>query len=316
MIVLINMKNLENNYIGDEVDLGALLTTLWRGKFFIILVVTFFIICASFYLRSVERKYTVEYKLKSVSEQTDNSMSSSFGGLASLAGIQLPNKSGTDFDIFMELLNSVEVSEKVFENKKLIKKLFSREWNDSQGKYIEPIKSKKNKILAYIKILLSGNELVEYSPPNAQRLADFFTDNVDISLSESTGFLLLKSETSMPEDIILLIIATTRASDDLMRERYIKFSNEPLAFYKSKLRTARSREHREALAQLIGKEEQKLMFASNGKYFIAEPFLRPTVSSAPTTPKPNIVLALAILLGLSFGSGIVLIKNMKLKVNQ
>ena len=52
-----------------------------------------------------------------------------------------------------------------------------------------------------------------------------------------------------------------------MRQRYIAFAKEPLAFYKEKLRTSRSREHREALAELIGKEEQKLMFASRGKIF-------------------------------------------------
>jgi hypothetical protein len=75
--------------------------------------------------------------------------------------------------------------------------------------------------------------------------------------------------------MLSLIIEATKASDKIMRQRYIDFSTEPLAFYKDKLRTARSREHREALAELISKEEEKLMFASKGKHFIAEPYINP-----------------------------------------
>ena len=77
----------------------------------------------------------------------------------------------------------------------------------------------------------------------------------------------MRTETSKPELMLSLMKEATRASDQIMRQRYINFSKEPLAFYKEKLRSARSREHREALAELIGKEEQKLMFASRGKIF-------------------------------------------------
>ena len=94
-----------------------------------------------------------------------------------------------------------------------------------------------------------------------------------------------------------------------MRQRYIDFSTEPLAFYKEKLRTARSREHREALAELISKEEQKLMFASRGKYFIAEPYINPTISLHPTAPKPKLILALSLVLGLFLGAALVLMRT-------
>ena len=109
------------------------------------------------------------------------------------------------------------------------------------------------------------------------------------------------------------MIDATKASDKIMRQRYIDFSIEPLAFYKEKLRTARSREHREALAELIGKEEQKLMFASQGKYFIAEPYKNPTISLLPTTPKPALILALSLVLGLFIGAALILVRHAKKK---
>ena len=111
------------------------------------------------------------------------------------------------------------------------------------------------------------------------------------------------------------MIKAAEVSDEIMRQRYIDFSTEPLAFYKEKLTTARSREHREALAGLIGKEEQKLMFASRGKYFIAEPYIKPTISMYPTAPMPKLILALSLLLGLLLGAALVLMRHAIKKEN-
>ena len=165
------------------------------------------------------------------------------------------------------------------------------------------------------KKLLTGNIDVNYMPPNPRRLAIFINENIQIGENKETGFLKFTSETPKPELMLSLIIAATKASDKIMRQRYIGFSTEPLAFYKEKLRTARSREHREALAELIGKEEQKLMFASRGKYFIAEPFISPTISLYPTAPKPKLILAFSLILGLFLGAALVLMRHAIKKEN-
>ena len=85
------------------------------------------------------------------------------------------------------------------------------------------------------------------------------------------------------------------------------------SFYKEKLRTSRSREHREALAELISTEEQKLMFASRNEHFTAEPYINPTISLDPTSPNPIRILFLALFLGLLSGCGIILVRNETVK---
>jgi uncharacterized protein involved in exopolysaccharide biosynthesis len=57
------------------------------------------------------------------------------------------------------------------------------------------------------------------------------------------------------------------------------------------------------------------MFASQGDYFVAEPYLNPKISLYPTSPKPLIILVLSIILGLFTGTIIVLIKNVIMKDN-
>jgi hypothetical protein len=305
----------QNNKFKDEIDLRNLFFTLWGGKIYIILIAIICVFLASFYLQSAVRKYSVEYNLKPVGEVQNSPSFSPLGGFASLAGIQLPTRSNNDFSIFKELITSPEVSEIVFENKKIIKDIFSSEWSMKLNDYSRLPKSKIQMFLSDAKKLLTGDTETNYMPPNPERLAIFINKNIQIGENQDTGFLKFTSQTSKPELILSLIIEATKASDKIMRQRYINFSKEPLAFYKEKLRTSRSREHREALAGLIGKEEQKLMFASKGKYFIAEPYMNPTISLYPTAPKPKLILALSLVLGLFLGAALVLMRHAIKKAN-
>ena len=299
----------QNNELNDEIDLKDLFFTLWRGKIYLILFSLISVFLGSFYLQFAEKKYTVEYKLKPVGETKNSSSFPSLGGLASIAGIQLPTSSSNDFIIFKKLITAPEVSEIIFENKKIIKEIFRSEWDEALNNYSRPPKSKIQIFVSDAKKLITGNIDVNYLPPNPRRLAIFIDKNIQIGEDKDTGFLKFTSETSKPELMLSLMIEATKASDKIMRQRYVDFSIEPLNFYKEKLRTARSREHREALAELIGKEEEKLMFASKGKHFIAEPYMNPTISLYPTAPEPTLILALSLILGLFLGAVFVLMRH-------
>jgi hypothetical protein len=305
----------QNNELNDTIDLRDLFFTLWAGKIYIILLSIISVFLASFYLQFAERKYSVEYNVKPVAETENSPNFSGLGGLASLTGIQLPTSSGNDFSIFKELITSPEVSEIIFENKKIIRDIFRSEWDETLNNYSRPPKSKIQIFVNDAKKLLTGNIDVNYMPPNPKRLAIFINENIKIGEDNDTGFLKFTSETSEPKLMLSLIIEATKASDNIMRQRYVDFSIEPLAFYKEKLRTARSREHREALAELIGKEEEKLMFASKGKHFIAEPYINPKISLYPTVPKPGLILVLSLVLGLFLGAALVLIRHAIKKEN-
>ena len=305
----------QNNELIDEIDLRDLFFTLWGGKIYIILFSIISVFLASFYLQFAERKYSVEYNVKPVGETKNSPSFSGLGGFASIAGIQLPSRSSNDFNIFKELITAPEVSEIIFENKKIIRDIFRSEWDETLNNYNTPPKSKIQIFVNNSMKLLTGNIDVNYMPPNPRRLTVFINKHIQIDEDKETGFLKFTSETSKPELMLLLIIEATKASDKIMRQRYIGFSTEPLVFYKDKIRTARSREHREALAELIGKEEQKLMFATRGKYFIAEPYINPTISLHPTAPKPKLILALSLILGLFLGATFVLVRHAITKEN-
>lgn len=292
--------NNPNNEYHQEIDLKEIFATLWAGKFFVIFCILIAIFLGSASLRGTIKVFTVVYKLAPVSGETAAPSLSRYSGIASIAGIQLPNSTSKDFHTYKQLLTSVEVSEKVFKNKNLVRILFSSEWNHQLGKFSEVEKDKKSELLNSLKRFITGNKKTIYMPPNPRRLAEYISKNIEF-FEDNNGILILQSQTAKPENIVSLMLEVTNASDDVMRDRYKNFSKDPLDFYKQKLSSSRSREHREALAQLIAKEEQKLMLASSSTYFTAAPIMKPSISLYPTNMDPKMILSIYLLSGLIFG---------------
>ena len=293
----------------DEIDLRELFGALWRGKLLIAVCVIAAISLASLYLRMAENKYTVTYVFAPVASDDTGPNLSGLGGLASLAGVSLPSSSSGDFKTFKYLLKSEEVASVVLENEELVKQIFAAEWSAESGIYRRPPDGPYTPHIRTLKKFLTGQDPSAYVAPNAARLSDWMRNAFAASEDRDTGFLTLSSETAKPEMMLAVMERVTRETDRLLKERYIQSSEQTMGFYQQQLARARAREHREALAKLIAQEDQKLMLASKGSFFVAEPLTNPSVSLRPTSPKASLVLALSVVLGGFFGAALVLIRK-------
>ena len=303
------MTDLRPNLADDEIDLRELFVELWRGKWLILFISCVSLALASFYLNGAVRKHTVSMTFKPVIEESSGPNLAGLGGLASLAGVSLPQSGSGDFATYRTLLRSQEVAERVIATTELLPEIFKNEWDAQNAQFREPSRGVLRQSLSGLKSVLTGDEKGDYIAPNPQRLSIFVEDTFALTLDKETGFLTVSSESDDPELIVALIIAATEATDELMKERYIINAEQTLQFYQSKILTSRSREHREALAKLISAEDQKLMLTSEGRHFVAEPLTRATISMAPTSPKSVLVLALALMLGGCVGAAFVLIRS-------
>jgi len=293
----------------DEIDLRELFGTLWRGKFFIALCIIVAISLASLYLRTAERKYTVTYVFAPVASDDTGPNLSGLGGLVSLAGVSLPSSSSGDFKTFKYLLKSEEVASFVLEDKELVRTIFASEWSAESGIYQRPADGPYTPHIRTLKKLLTGQRPSSYLAPNAARLSDWMQGAFSASEDRDTGFLTLSSETEKPAMMLAVMERVTRETDRLLKERYIQSSEQTMGFYEQQLARARAREHREALAKLIAQEDQKLMLASKGSFFVAEPLTNPSVSLNPTSPKASLILALSVVLSGFFGAALVIIRK-------
>ena len=301
--------NQNNSANDDEIDLRELFTALWRGKRLIIICVMFSIMLASLYLRQAERKYTVRYVFAPVASENAGPNLGGLGGLASLAGVSLPTSSSSDFLTYKFLLKSEEVAARMLKDRDLLVSVFSSDWDTERELFRQPASGPLMSVVRGLKNLLTGNESSAYIPPNAARLSVWMDEAFNSSEDRDTGFLTLSAETAQPTLMVDVITRATQETDQLLKERYVATAKRTMSFYQQQLSKARAREHREALAKLIAQEDQRLMLASKGAYFVAEPITEPYVSLGPTSPKASLVLALSVVLGGFLGAAIVLIKK-------
>lgn len=303
------MTDFRPDLADDEIDLRELFTKLWHGRWVIVLLCCVALVLASFYLHVAARKYTVSMTFKPVIEEGAGPNLAGLGGLASLAGVSLPQSGSGDFATFRTLLRSEEVAERVIAATELLPAIFKNEWDAQQAQFRKPPRGLLGRSLSGLKSILTGDEKRDYIAPNPQRLSIFMDRMLGLSVNNETGILTVSAESEDPETLVALIVAATEATDQLMKERYIVNAEQTLQFYQSKILTSRSREHREALAKLISAEDQKLMLTSEGRHFVAEPLTRATTSMDPTSPKSVLVLALALVLGLFSGAALVVIRS-------
>ena len=293
----------------DEIDLRELFMSLWRGKWFIVFCLLIAVTAASTYLRNTDQRFTVNYIFQPTSKDEITPTYSGLGGIASLAGITLPTSSSSDFSTYKFLVVSEEVAAVLLKDKELVKQIFESEWDKYSNSFRKPRMNLLGKLRNDLITILTGKEEIGYVRPNAARLSEWFQKNITITSNRETGFLTLRSETTSPDLIKSIMIKITDTTDNLLKDRYIASAEEMMLFYQTQLSKARAREHREALAKLIAQEDQKLMLASKGDYFVAEPLTAPSVSLYPTSPKPTLILALAIVLGSFLGAALILIRK-------
>ena len=293
----------------DEIDLRELFGALWRGKIVIMLCVIMAIVLAAFHLRTVERAYTVRYVFAPIESDNSKPDLGGLGGFASLAGISLPSSTSGDFLKFKFLLTSEEVATQILKNDKLKKSIFASEWDAAGASFRKPPDSPRAPYIRAVKKLLTGQDASDYVEPNAARLSEWLSKKITTSEDRETGFLTLAAETPEPELIKEVISRATEETDRLLKDRFIASAEQTISFYHRQLAQARAREYREALAKLIATEDRKLMLASKGSYFVAEPVTEPYVSINPTSPKASLVLALSVVLGSFFGAALILIRK-------
>lgn len=303
-------KQQSHNLRDEEIDLKEIFSRLWVQKVFIIKISIFSLILACIYLHNADRKFDVTYMLAPVQKAGGGGLKGlgSIQGLASMAGINLPSTSTEDYTSFQFLFHSKEVAELLIDDSDLVKSIFYSEW-DSDSKTFKAPKSPFINFLKAVKRTLTGDQRRQYTPPSSGRLAEWMQKNIDIGQDKKTGFLKITSTGTDPNLLAKVMLQATVATDGLFKTRYISTSEQTMAFYREKLSKARASEHREALATLIAQEDQKLILALNGNYFVAQPISAPSTTLYPTSPKSTVVLALSLILGSFLGAVVVLVQK-------
>ena len=265
------------------------------------------VLVAAIYLHMATYQHTVSLRVTPAGNSRP-SLPGGLGGLASLAGVNLPSDSSqTSFELYLQGYYSREAADRLARDQKLMQAIFPREWSVSRQEWMEP-KGIVRTIAQPIKSLL-GIPARRWSPPAGARLQEFLDKNVNTSRNRDSDIVVISIDMEDPQLGSRLLWQLHKTIDEALRLRTLDRSSEYIDYLSNKLRTVTVDEYRQALVQTMAEQEKMRMMASSNLPFAAEPFGAPSASILPTKPNPPLVLLIGFLLGTLIGCVVAFVRD-------
>ena len=269
------------------------------------------IVSVSLYLHAATYKYTAEIKVSPAqSSKMGNARLSQLSGLASIAGVSLPQDAASmSFSLYLEGLKSLDVARELAKDPQVMHMIFAAEWDPSRQAYFEP-RGPLTDVIRSTKSMLGVPNYV-WQPPDAQQLQSYLSRNIQIIQNAKSPVVVLTYENKDPRFAANLLQKLHSAADNSLRGKARVRAEENVAFLNQELSQVTNIELRTSLASAQTEQVMQLMTASSSLAFAAEPFGKPIVSLRPTSPRPIILLIAGAVGGLMIGSlCLLLFRNM------
>lgn len=244
--------------------------------------------------------YTVTLQITPV--VTDQSPASGrFGGLASLAGINIgQNQNSMNFDLYLAGLKGRAAADELARQPGILRTMFAGEWDDTQHTWRQP-QSRFGFIRKSIGWFL-GYRAIPWTPPNGAQVQQVLAGMIDVYKPLNSPIATVTLRTNNPEWGRQLLWALHHAVDDALRKKTMARATDSINYLNKELATVTVSDYREALISTLSDQEKIRMAASAKDSFAAEPVEPPAAPNGPTSPNPMSIIFGALVVGAIFAT--------------
>ena len=182
----------------DEIDLRELFAVLWAGRKLIAYVTSAFAVIAVIVALMIPNQYkatAVVAPAQSGGSSMLGTMASQFGGLASLAGIELGGSEGGEAQEAMEIMQSWGFIETFIEKNNLAVEVFAAEgWNAQNNKLSIDSSLYDTEQQQWVRNPPSGKTIA----PTSWELYEEFSERLSVSQDKKTGLVSVSVEYYSP----------------------------------------------------------------------------------------------------------------------
>jgi uncharacterized protein involved in exopolysaccharide biosynthesis len=298
-------ENSEVSFSRDDggLELIEIFLRLWKYKFIGISIIFFFLFCGILFLHMANYQYRAELVVVPADQSGGNPSSTGISGLGSLVGIDLSLQQGASFARYPDAVRSFTVAEVLSQNPKIMRAVFSDQFNPQTGKWTEP-ESLRKSLTNSIKPLL-GIPVRAWSRPNAKNLKMYIESNVKISEDKKKSSVTLSYENFDPDFARYFINEINFTSDEYLRKLALDRSESYIKYLEKRLNEVNALEYRISLSETLSSYEKTKMMASSSVPFSAEPFGNIWISPKPSSPQPVFILFISLVAGGVFWIGVV-----------
>lgn len=295
----------------DEIDLRELFSVIWQGKWLIIAITTVFAMGSVIFAIIQPNIYKSEALLAPAeSEQGGGGLAAlagQFGGLASMAGINLGGGGGVDkTQMAIEVMKSRRFTSQFIQRHKILPDLMAVDkWNisDNSITYDEELYNlRSNTWVREVK--------APFKPePSMQEAYKEFTKLVSVNSAKDTGMVTVSVEHLSPAVAQQWVTWLIEDINSVMKERDVAEANRSSEFLNKQIALTNVADIRSILYKLIEEQAKTIMFAEVRDEYVFKTIDPALIPEEKAGPKRALICVIGILLGGMLAVMIVLIRN-------
>ena len=256
-------------------------------------------------------KYSSSVILKTNDSSTSSSMNSlvsQYGGLASMAGISLPDQGSNKADFAIEKIKSKSFLKLLLQDEEVRKKLYAVKSYDKNKKeviYNKNLYNKENGGWNKDKFKLNG------FPDYLQIHREIIEKDLSIFQDKKTQFIEITFLHSSPIFAKTFLELVVNKLNETSKITDLEKANHSLDYLQNQLLVINETDIRDSINGLIIVQLNKKMLANVEKDYILTTIDPSFIPDKPKLPNKPVILIICIMLGFITGSIIALIKNTK-----
>ncbi|ROQ22542.1 Wzz/FepE/Etk N-terminal domain-containing protein [Gallaecimonas pentaromativorans] len=298
----------------DEIDLRELFAAIWRGKWLVITCTAFFAIASVAIALYLPNIYKSEVLLAPAEQQQQGGiagLAGQFGGLASLAGINLGGGSTDKTTLALQVLQSREfIGNFIDKHQILVPLMAAKGWNRDTDSLIwdTDVYNPENK--TWVRKVKPP-----FQPkPSAQEAYKEFTKNIlSSSQDKETGMVTVSVSFYSPEMSQQWATWLVKDLNDVMRQRDMAEAKKSIQYLDEQINKTNLTDLRTMLYQLVEQQTKTLMFAEVRDEYVFKTVDPAIVPEEKDKPKRALICVLGTLLGGMLGVMIVLVRHFSRK---
>lgn len=292
----------------NETDFWNLLESLWREKVIIFSITVFCSVLSIFYALKLPDIYKTQVILAPADVKQSSGLSAlsgQFGGLASLAGINM-NSSGSNAKLALEIIKSRKFINDFVEKHNILIDLFAAEsWNVMGNSIIYDAELYDTQLQKWVREVQPPKKAI----PSLQEAYEKFIEIMQVIENQDTGIVTISVEHVSPYIAREWVEWIVQDINQTMKIRDVKEAVKSKKFLTEQLKQTRVADMRSILYKLIEEQSKTIMFAEVRDEYVFKTIDPALVPEKKSGPKRALICVLGAFLGALLGIFIVLLKG-------
>ena len=298
-----------NNIADDEIDLRELFAAIWQGKWAIIIITALFAVVSVIYAIKQPNIYKSEALLTPAEQEQQGglgALAGQFGGLASLAGVNLDGGGGVDkTQMALQVLKSRQFTSEFIQKHNILPDLMAVKSWDVQGNTISYNEELYN---PNTKIWLREVKAPRKAEPSMQEAYKVFSKVISAEPDKESGMITLSVEHISPYIAQQWVNWLVQDINQTMKERDVVEANKSTEFLAQQIEQTKVADIRTVLYKLVEEQTKTIMFANVRDEYAFKTIDPALVPEEKFKPKRALICVLGVLLGGIFSVMLVLFR--------